>query len=681
MKKAVILIVVMLMCSTMFPQWLTGGQAFAMAKYPDVNDYIKTKKLTPVKFEYQHISKFPDFNYRNGYAMVEGVVAHETANSHSTIYGEIAYMSKHYNNAFVHAFVDGSHVIEIQSPDYGAWGAGPYANKRFVHVELVRVHSFDQFARSINNYANYLAFLLFEYNLGVTSAEKTGKGTLWSHNAVSKFLGGTDHGDPHGYFSQWGYNWNDFVKLVTQKYNTLNTTIDTKRLGYIKNEGAKIYQEIGDDSTAVTADTSYTNRVYYIKEQAIEDGQIFFLLSNEKGIIGWVKSADLSVMPYALISKKSKNFILKGTGKAYSKEWGQKKDTVIATLSSYADQEFTVNTTEQIGNSVWYRGTLAGQTVWVYSSNVTTITESSTNRLGVVKNLDVKIYKNIGEAATANPAGATNTNTVFYIKKKATANGKTYYLLSTQPSSTKGVIGWAKSTDLTTQSYAEVDKNPKMFLINGTGSAYNKAWGGVKDSTIKNLSVYKEQGFKVQLTAKIGSTIWYRGQLGSKTVWVPSYSVKAIKESSTSRLGRVRSSGVKIYKLIGDSVSGFKAGSTYTNHVYYIKKQASFMGQTYYLLSNQASASKGVIGWVKQTDLSSQSFAQVKQKSKKLVVKGTGSAYSKPWGSKKDTTYKSLSKYKGRTFKITSTWKVGKTTWYYGNFGGKKVWIDKKYLK
>ncbi|MED1468483.1 GW dipeptide domain-containing protein [Bacillus salipaludis] len=520
MKKAVILIVVMLMCSTIFPQWLAGGQAFAKANYPDVNDYIKTEKLTPVKFEYQHISKFPDFNYRNGYAKVEGVVAHETANSHSTIYGEIAYMSKHYNNAFVHAFVDGSHVIEIQSPNYGAWGAGSYANKRFVHVELVRVHSFDQFARSINNYANYLAFLLFEYNLSVTSAEKTGKGTLWSHKAVSKFLGGTNHGDPHGYFSQWGYNWNDFVKLVTQKYNTLNTIIDTKRLGYIKNDGAKIYQEIDDDTTAVTADSSYTNRVYYIKKQAIEDGQIFFLLSNEKGNIGWAKNTDLSVMPYALISEKSKNFILKGTGKAYSKEWGQKNDAVITTLSSYADQEFTVNATEQIGNSIWYRGTLAGQTVWVYSSNLTTITESSTNRLGVVKNLDVKIYKNIGEAATATSAGATNTNTVFYIKKKATANGKTYYLLSTQPSSTKGVIGWAKSTDLTTQSYAEVNKSPKMFLIKGTGSAYSKPRGSKKDITYKSLSKYKGRTFKITSIWKVGKTTWYYGNFGGKKVWV-----------------------------------------------------------------------------------------------------------------------------------------------------------------
>ncbi|QGS69553.1 hypothetical protein CV093_18580 [Oceanobacillus sp. 143] len=100
-------------------------------------------------------------------------------------------------------------------------GAGRHANKRFVHVELVRVDNFDQFARSINNYASYIAKVLLDYNLGVTDAENTGKGTLWSHRAVSEHLGGTNHVDPHGYFARYGYKWDDFVKLVTSKYNEM----------------------------------------------------------------------------------------------------------------------------------------------------------------------------------------------------------------------------------------------------------------------------------------------------------------------------------------------------------------------------------------------------------------------------------------------------------------------------
>lgn len=179
--------------------------------YPDVNNYIKN--ITPAEVEFNHKNVFPEFNYRSGFGKPEGVVAHETSNPNSTITSEINYMTKNYNNAFVHAFVDHSHIIEIHPTDNAAWGAGRFANERFIHVELVEVNSFDEFARSINNYSTYIASLLYKYNLGVSSAENNGKGTLWSHKAVSNFLGGTTHVDPHDYFAKYGYNWSQFVKI------------------------------------------------------------------------------------------------------------------------------------------------------------------------------------------------------------------------------------------------------------------------------------------------------------------------------------------------------------------------------------------------------------------------------------------------------------------------------------
>src|SRR5699024_11435052 len=127
-------------------------------------------------------------------------------------------MSSNHRNAFVHAFVDGSRIIEVHPTDYGAWGAGRFANERFIHVELVRVHSFDEFARSINNYSEYIAAVLYKYNLGVTSDEDTGKGTLWSHDAVSRFLGGTTQVDTNGYFARNGFNWNDYITHVTKNF-------------------------------------------------------------------------------------------------------------------------------------------------------------------------------------------------------------------------------------------------------------------------------------------------------------------------------------------------------------------------------------------------------------------------------------------------------------------------------
>src|SRR4051812_8950169 len=135
MRKVVISVLSLLIFVLVHPALMSA----AGTTYPKVNDYIIAKKLVPAKVEYDYKSIFTNFTYRNGFGEVEGVVAHETANSSSTITGEIAYMSRNRGNAFVHAFADGSRVIEIHSPNYGAWGAGLYANQRFVHIELVRV--------------------------------------------------------------------------------------------------------------------------------------------------------------------------------------------------------------------------------------------------------------------------------------------------------------------------------------------------------------------------------------------------------------------------------------------------------------------------------------------------------------------------------------------------------------
>ncbi|EAC8389818.1 N-acetylmuramoyl-L-alanine amidase, partial [Listeria monocytogenes] len=198
----------------------------ATTGYPDVNAYIKSNKFSTAKIEKQLKSQFPKFNYRNGYGKPEGIVIHETANNSSTITGEINYMSTNYNNAFVHAFVDKSRIIQIHPTENGVWGAGQYANARFIQVELVRSKTFDEFARSINNYAYYAAYLLDQYNLPVDSAHSDGKGTVWSHDAVTRYLGGTTHTDPVAYFNQWGYNFNNFVSLINEKYKAMQVNYE-----------------------------------------------------------------------------------------------------------------------------------------------------------------------------------------------------------------------------------------------------------------------------------------------------------------------------------------------------------------------------------------------------------------------------------------------------------------------
>ncbi|WP_210124558.1 N-acetylmuramoyl-L-alanine amidase, partial [Staphylococcus sp. GDB20D115P1] len=181
-----------------------------------VNDYIREQNFTAPNYESDIADYLPQYDYRNG--APEGIVLHDTANDNSTIEGEINYMKNNYNNAFVHAYVDGDRIIETANTDYLSWGGGPVANERYIQVELVHTHTPEDFARSMNNYADYAATNLRYYGLSPDSAEYDGQGTVWTHKAVSNYLGGTDHTDPHDYLARNNYSYDELYDLINEKY-------------------------------------------------------------------------------------------------------------------------------------------------------------------------------------------------------------------------------------------------------------------------------------------------------------------------------------------------------------------------------------------------------------------------------------------------------------------------------
>ncbi|SYW02328.1 putative N-acetylmuramoyl-L-alanine amidase [Oenococcus oeni] len=192
-----------------------------------IRDGVKNKGWKPAA-EQNWLSKstmLPKNNYRYGKARPEGIVIHETANPRSTITSEITYMYKNWRTAFVHNFVDGNSLIGVADTDYQCWGAGAIANPRFIQIEQVEVHSKDEFAREQLNAAKFAADQLNHYHLGAASQRKT----IWTHDDVSKYLGGSNHTDPINYWNNSAKDWfsgiytiNDFIWLVNQiKNNTL----------------------------------------------------------------------------------------------------------------------------------------------------------------------------------------------------------------------------------------------------------------------------------------------------------------------------------------------------------------------------------------------------------------------------------------------------------------------------
>ncbi|WP_051359440.1 peptidoglycan recognition protein family protein [Paucisalibacillus globulus] len=685
MKKFVVNVIIILFIIMTMPTILSAKE-----NYADVNNYIKTHKFRAAKIEYNHNPSFLKFNYRNGYGMVEGVVAHETANDDSTILKEISYMSRNHHNAFVHAFADHNRIIEIHPTEFGAWGAGKYANQRFVHIELVRVDSYDQFARSINNYAYYIASVLYDNALGVTSADSSGTGTLWSHNAVSKHLGGTNHSDPHGYFSRYGYSWNQFVSLVTEKHSELiaSKKANTSKLGKIKYSNAYIYQNPTNLNNRTIAGATQLNKVFYIKAQSKLKGKTYYLISNlpssKNATIGWVESKDITTLSHLAVDSVPKTFYLKGKGVAYDRPWGGSKNVVYTSNELAQDKydRFDVHLTQKVGTNTWYRGSLNGKTVWIHGNHLTIKEESSTSRLGKVNDTSVKIYSN-DQLTTAFTAGSEYMNNVYYIKKQMKLDGNTYYLISEQPSSVNGIIGWVNSKDITTLSHLAVDSVPKTYYLKGKGIAYNRPWGGSKNVvyTSNELAQDKYERFDVHLTQKVGTNTWYRGVLNGKTVWIHGNHLTIKEESSTSRLGKVNDTSVRIYSN-DQLTTAFTAGTEYMNNVYYIKKQMKLDGNKYYLISEQPSSVNGIIGWVNSKDITTLSHLAVDSVPKTFYLKGKGVAYNRPWGGGKNVVYTSneLAQYKYERFDVHLTQKVGTNTWYRGEFRGGTMWIHSSHL-
>ncbi|GEO73904.1 N-acetylmuramoyl-L-alanine amidase [Levilactobacillus namurensis DSM 19117] len=225
-----------------------------------INDYIANQHYATPSITKQIWSGFPKYNYRNG--KPEGVVVHETANPNSTIFNEISFMKRNYQNAFVHTFVDASNIINVANTKYLCWGAGPVANQRYVQFEQVEVHSKAAFAKELNNGAYYTAYILKQY--GLTPKRYT---TVLSHHDVSNRLGGTNHSDPDGYWSTnarnyFGttYNMSNFIDLVNTQYAKLsgNSAANSSNASSSSSSSAATNSSSSSSTTTAPSSTQHT---------------------------------------------------------------------------------------------------------------------------------------------------------------------------------------------------------------------------------------------------------------------------------------------------------------------------------------------------------------------------------------------------------------------------------------
>lgn len=204
---------------------------FSLIHTNPINAYISDQLQYPkLQISDQLQTIFRQRAYKTETGLPKGVIIHETGIEGSTIDDEMAYMigAHKKEGVFVHAFIDQDQIVRIADEDYMAQGAGAQGNQVFLQFEMNRVTELDDFANQVANAAFYTAWNLKQYGLEVTVGKKNGSGTVWSHEMISLYLGGTDHVDPVEYWTSRAemhfgtdYGIKDFTALVQAYYNQL----------------------------------------------------------------------------------------------------------------------------------------------------------------------------------------------------------------------------------------------------------------------------------------------------------------------------------------------------------------------------------------------------------------------------------------------------------------------------
>lgn len=182
------------------------------------------------------IPGLPKVEYRNGYGAYEGVVAHSTATPEAPAINIRNYEARTWRSAFVHYATDWDETIQIASTKYQAWGAGPAANKRFVHVELSETSDPIKFKKSYERYVKLLAKILRDRNIDPSIG-------LWTHKDITYKLGGTDHEDPIDYLRSHSVSESKFRADVLKAYNGDSISVEAKPQQ--PNEVPDVINEVG----------------------------------------------------------------------------------------------------------------------------------------------------------------------------------------------------------------------------------------------------------------------------------------------------------------------------------------------------------------------------------------------------------------------------------------------------
>lgn len=628
-----------------------------------INDYIRKNNFKAPQIEENYTSYFPKYGYRYGVGRPEGIVVHDTANDNSTIDGEINSMKNNYESAFVHAFVDGNRIIETASTDYLSWGAGPAGNERFINVEIVHTHDYASFARSMNNYADYAATQLVYYGLKPDSAENDGQGTVWTHYAISRWLGGTDHADPHQYFRDHNYSYAELYDLINEKYLIktgqvapwgTTSSSSTKPSGgsssssssdkltvsansgvaQIKPSNSGLYTTVYDSKGH---STDQAQKTLSVTKSATLGNNKFYLVEdyNSGKKYGWVKQSDVVYNTAKSPVKVNETYNIKPGVKLYTVPWGTFNQEA-SKVSGSGNQTFKATKKQQIDKAIYLYGTVNGKSGWVSkyyltaptqskaatNTKVTTAnraastqstpkaTQSATtqtiNKIAQVKANNSGIRTSVYDKKAK--SGAKYANRTFIVSKQRTEGNNTYVLLQDGTQNTP--LGWVNIKDVTSQNIGKQTKSSGQYKVNSSNDGlYSIAWG-TKNQQLLPSNMISNKSFKASKSVYVGKELFLYGTVNNRTGWV---AAKDLTQNGNDTQATPYHYTFVVNNNKGYYYNDFANNAHYSLNSYYnqpfiVSKQMQVNGVTWYY----GQLTNGKYVWIKPTDLSKESIKYVR---------------------------------------------------------------------
>ncbi|WP_411843749.1 teichoic acids export ABC transporter ATP-binding subunit TagH [Salinicoccus sp. HZC-1] len=147
------------------------------------------------------------------------------------------------------------------------------------------------------------------------------------------------------------------------------------------------------------------------------------------------------------------------------------------------------------------------------------------------------------------------------------------------------------------------------------------------------------------------------------------YSIRPV-----SRLAHLKGDATDIFEAPNsDTVTA--SAYKYKKRVYYVKREATYHFENFYLLSTQPSGEDGVIGWIRAEETSSHALTFIDADKKEFILNDTGFAATEPWGGPNQYVHETLEHHAGMKFHVDQTVLVGNNVWYRGLIDGEDTLV------